>query len=202
MSKYELAICVVDEPETLRKKEGDILAICAYPWNWGLKEIDQCLIVIVEFITSMSIHELRRKFKGFLYTNGLEYGFDFCELIYEDRGIDPKDYPDSEYDWDLRNDKPILKPTIVGKHKFNVPLTGLGSIDLTKVRNKNYKYQPFKKASQLVQKFDGKGKNKSLSLAEVDCGLSPEVEVSKPWEVGVNLIKNKHTNLYIQPGEL
>lgn len=48
MPKYEFAIAVCDESESHRKKEGDIIAVKPYPWEWGKKELNQYLIVVVD----------------------------------------------------------------------------------------------------------------------------------------------------------
>ena len=49
MPLFELAIAVCDEEDLpsghKRKKEGDIIAVKPYPWQWGKKEVDEYLIV-------------------------------------------------------------------------------------------------------------------------------------------------------------
>ncbi len=65
MAKYELLIACVDEPEVHRKKEGDIVAVRSYPFNWGTKEIDQYFIVIIE--ADEDIQTMRTTYEMALY---------------------------------------------------------------------------------------------------------------------------------------
>lgn len=58
MPKWEIAIAVCDEPETYRKKEGDIIAFKPAPWQWGKKELDQYLIITVDGMTQEDMVKL------------------------------------------------------------------------------------------------------------------------------------------------
>lgn len=48
MPTHEILIAACDEPEAHRKKEGDVICVRPHPWNWGRKEVDRYLIVIVD----------------------------------------------------------------------------------------------------------------------------------------------------------
>ena len=71
MPKYELLIACADEPEAHRKKEGDIVAVRPYPWNWGTKEIDQYFIVIIE--ADADIQTMRAIYEMPFYEGGLDH---------------------------------------------------------------------------------------------------------------------------------
>jgi len=158
--KYELAIAVADEQDTSpndqypngakRKKQGDIISVRPHPWNWGRKEIDQYLIVIIN--SDIDYEELR------------------VEL--ETNRTNPEDI----------------------KNKYKIDFTELKKLlpelDMEKVEDKNKIYQPFKKATQLVEKFDGIGANHALGTQFVDCGDDSEKEKDLPKTVS-NLIYNK-----------
>lgn len=212
MPKYEIAIAVKDEPDhTLgkhRKKEGDIISIRLYPRNCGRKVIDEYLIVIVE--CSIDYPVLKQKFTGPLWEVGLVEWVDFRDfhtrkarpLKPGEDDVDLTVYPPNEYVWDLTNEKPIKKPKRLAKRRYKIPLNMLGNIDLAKVRNKKYIYQPFKKASKLVEKFDGKNGNHYLETKDVDCvasAIGAEQEIVFQWSVVHNLVIDKYTNLYVEP---
>ena len=91
MSKFEFAIACRDEADLAsghkRKKEGDIIAVKPYPWQWGAKEVDAHLIVIVDNLTQEEAHNL-------------------CKPQYEDGSLNPVEdmegtlverLPDTEY---------------------------------------------------------------------------------------------------------
>lgn len=143
MPKYELMLACVDEPEAHRKKEGDIVAVRPYPCNWGRKEIEQYLIVIIE--VEEDIQTMRATYEIFLYEGGLDR------------------HPSDE-----------VEAKILAKNRFQIPLDILKDgwitdLDFSKVRDKTYTYQPFKRASQLTARFDGKEGRHLLNGADVDC---------------------------------
>ena len=78
----------------------------------------------------------------------------------------------------------------------------LGTIDKTKVQDKEYIYQPFKSATKLVEPFDGLGTNRLLTKADVDCvatGIGEDEEKSILWDATNTLVQDKFTNSYIKP---
>jgi len=66
MPKWEFAIAVRDEDDLSsghkRKKEGDIIAVKPYPWQWGKKEVANHLIVIVDNLTEEEAHTLCQQY--------------------------------------------------------------------------------------------------------------------------------------------
>lgn len=211
MPKYEIAIAVRDETDYTsgdwliaagnhRKQEGDIISMKPYPRNCGLKVLDSALVIIVECSKS-DRKALKQKLTRPLFENGLVEDVDFRELATED-GLDYVVYPKKQYVWDRQARMPIKRPKMIAKRRYKIPLNMLGNIDLVKVRNPTYIYQPFKKASQLVEKFDGKGANEFLEEKDVDCvalGVSKEQEKVFQWSQLNNLIMDKYTNSYISP---
>lgn len=94
----------------------------------------------------------------------------------------------------------MLRPVELAKNRYRIPLDILGNIDLSKVRDKTKIYQPFKKASQLVQKFDGKEGRRLLSVDDVDCaatGIDKEQEITFQWDSQNNLVKDKLNDSFI-----
>lgn len=154
MPKYEIAIAVTDEADLAsghkRKKEGDIIAVCPYPWNWGRKEIDRYLIVIVESTDDLETMQN-------LTIPATAEGYTDAEQLLDENGM--------------------LSYTPLGKRRYSIPLSvlqqgWLPDLDLVKVRDKNYIYQPFKSATQLTQKFDGENGNYLLDTGSVDTATS------------------------------
>ena len=201
MPKYEFAIACRDELEAHRKKEGDIVAVRPYPWNWGRKEIDAYLIVIIE--CNKTIDEMKKLFQQRLYEGGLIYGEDFRAFGAEDgTGIDYSVYPPKEYAWDIKNSKIISFPTKIAKNRFSISLSKFTNIDLAKIQDKKKIYQPFKKAAQLVSKFDGLNGNHLLNVQDVDCagiGIDSETEISIKWKKNDSLIKSNFDNTDVNP---
>jgi hypothetical protein len=137
MSKWEFAIAVADEPEAHRKKEGDIIAVKPYPWQWGTKEQDAYMIVIVDGLTKDEAHN-------------------YCKPL----------YPNGETDENIimeQNIKPIAKR----RHSIplDVLKSKMPELNFSKIRNKTLVYQPMKdkdfsidlKATKIIKdKFTGK----------------------------------------------
>ena len=199
--KYEFSIAVKDESKKHRKKEGDIISIRSYPRNCGRKVIDECLIVIVECDNENQV-ELKTKLRQPLWKHGLVEGIDFREIVHRDDNLDSIVYPAEDYVWEIQAEQPMKWPKKVAKRRYKIPLALLGNIDLTKVKDKNYIYQPFKKASQLVKKFDGKEHRHYLKVEDVDCaatGIGAEQEVVFQWSALDNLVMDKYTDSYIKP---
>lgn len=204
MPKYEFAIAVKDEvdyaPGKVRKKEGDIINLKPYPRNCGRKVIDEYLIVIVE--CSQTNHKaLKQKLTLPLFEDGLTEDVDFREICPED-DLDPLAYPPPDYVWDLQARMVIKRPKMLAKRRYKIPLSLLGNIDLAKVRDKTCIYQPFKKATQLVSKFDGENGNHFLEEKDVDCsapGISSGQEIVFQWSAVENLVVDKYTNFYEAP---
>lgn len=173
MPKYELMLACADEPEAHRKKEGDIISVRPYPCNWGKKVIEQYLIVIIE--TEEDIETMRATYEMALYKDGSD-----------------GELPDS------------IK---LAKNRFQIPLSiikegWITDLDLHKVRDKNYIYQPFKRASQLTARFDGKEGRHLLNGPDVDC-ISEVSMANNEFVVDtkeeVSLIWDKYKQSYKYP---
>ena len=132
--KWEFAVAVKDEedlPSGPTKKEGDIVAVKPYPWQWGTKEVDEYLIVIVEGLTEEEAKRLRQPhYEGGILKEGI-----------------PKFIP---------NMKSLPKPPkIIGKNRFNIPLSiikngWIPDLKEKDVRNKTKVYQPFKDKNIII----------------------------------------------------
>ncbi|OEU68449.1 MAG: hypothetical protein BBJ57_02470 [Desulfobacterales bacterium PC51MH44] len=116
--------------------------------------------------------------------------------------IDLDLYPMKEYVVDMKTGKPMLRPAKIAKRRFKIRLASLGNIDMAKVQNEEYIYQPFKKASQLVEKADGLNGRYKLETKDVDCvstGIGAEEEKVFQWSPLNNLVVDKYTDTYVSP---
>ena len=163
MPKYEFCIAVKDEPEAHRKKAGDIIAVKPYPCDTGWLTMRDHLVVVVE--SNETLAEMMR-YKIRYYSGG-----------------------------------PDILPDIPGvplaKRKYQIPLDILKdgwypSLDLLKVENKTYPYQPFKKASELAAPYTGKDGRLLQDAEDLDCGLTAEQEIVIDMTEAVSLIYDKH----------
>lgn len=195
--KYELAIAVVNEADhtsgLTRKKEGEIVCVKPHPSHWGRKAIDEYFIVIVE--TAATLKEMRKLSAKRLYrykSNGLPVTEeDYMELTNPEPPAAPKNiYSDFE---------------MMAKNRYAISFLKIQTIltlDLDKIRNKTYIYQPFKKASQLIEGFDGIDGRHLLTGKDVDCKTDV---VNKEQEFIINLdtlpaiIFDKYINKTIKP---
>lgn len=155
--------------------EGDIIAVRPHGFNWGLNEIKHFLILLV--FDNRTTDELSKLCKRPLYIDGRE-----IEEINEaqeacfDMGIlfiEPEKAVDFRFKIDIEDLK-ILNP----------------ELNLTKVRE-NTIYQPYKKASKLIEKFNGKKGNHKLTVANVNAGWMVEQEIIIGGNDFKNLFKEK-----------
>ena len=156
MPLYEFAIAVGDESGSKRKKEGDVVAIAAHPHNWGLKEIDSLLIILVEHDETLG--DLQELYLTPLYEGELTQA-DIVAMIQARAGTPLADEP---------------LPEMISKRKYSMPLADIKAemieLDLDKVRDKNIIYQPCKSKNQLVSKLP-------ISKSDVDTGNPEDDEV-------------------------
>jgi hypothetical protein len=156
MPIHEFLIAVIDEAEGNRKKEGDIIAVRPHPWHWGRKEIDGWLIVIVESIKTLE--EMR--------TLG-------AQPIYRDTK-DGKLMSAQEVLTIARpnGSRPVEEFEVITKNRYQVSFADVvancPSLDLAKVRDERKIYQPFKRASQLIEKLDGLEGRRLVRIEEVE----------------------------------
>jgi len=194
MPKYELAIAVVDEldhtPGLTRKKEGDIICILPYPTDWGRKVIDEYFIVIVE--TDATLEEMKRFQCRRLYRDK-KTAFLVTQEDYE-IAIDPETGTKLPTDFEM-----------AAKSRYVIPFSDvqvIAPLDMNKVRDKQYIYQPFKKASEVVKHFDGKNSKYLLTVNDVDCAagiISAEQEFSINLDTLPAIIFDKYENKKIKP---
>lgn len=121
MPLYEFALACSDEPEAHRKKEGDIIAVRPYPWDWGKKEEKDHLIVILD---------------GLVLEEALKLTVPQWNL-----GLDwyPSDGQESE----------ILDLKTIAKRRFKLPFDIIRdgwdkTIEFDRIRAKKTRYQPLK----------------------------------------------------------
>ncbi|MCW7076384.1 MAG: hypothetical protein OCU18_03720 [Candidatus Syntrophoarchaeum sp.] len=121
--RWEIAIAACDEPESWRKKEGDVIAFRPAPWKWGKKELDQYLIVTVDSMTRNEMVQL-------------------CGPLYED----------GETDEDVIMDR-NLKRKAKRRYRLplNIIKNGwLPELDTQKVRDRSLVYQPLKEKGIVI----------------------------------------------------
>ena len=189
MPLYDLLIAVADEPEAHRKKEGDIIAIRPHGWKWGLKEIDQYLVVVIE-ADEPDVNFMRGLFERPLLEGDHVEGITFRHVFGED-SISAVDMQGN----------PIFDPIRLGKNKYRISLEslGLGEDELKKVRDKSVIYQPFLKASHVVSKFE------TMQAKDVDCisvslGIGAEEEGKITWVQDTDQVMvNKWGQTYLKP---
>jgi len=192
MPKYELAIAVVDEldhtPGLTRKKEGDIICVLPYPTDWGRKVIDEYFIVIVE--TNATLEEMKRFQKKRLYRDK-KTGFLVTEEDYQ-IATGPETGTKTRTDFEM-----------AAKSRYTIPFLSVQpivSLDMNKVKNKTYIYQPFKKASELIKPFENT--EYYLKLYDVDCTagvISAEQEFSINLDTLPPIIFDKYENKKVKP---
>jgi len=213
MAIFEFPIAVADEPEAWRKNEGDILSVRPYPWDWGRSEIDAVLIVLISIPDIyFTDGELRAFFREPQYADGEILGYDFRDINYSLDKINRQFFPSKSFVIDLNNHqgdyfgiKP--RPVKVAKRRFKIVLNDLlpYGINLNKVRNKKYIYQPFKKASQVVNPFDGLEGRHLLKAKDVDCKtalIDTEVENFIVWNDTNSVVYDKHLSAYVSPSNV
>jgi hypothetical protein len=192
MPKYEFLIQGKDRPDTPAGpsiKEGDLVAVKPYPCDWGTGPIARGLVIIADL--NMEYKELVTLLRGGVYR----------EIATEDLW--------SESDvWQAITSQTHTKDEFerIYKRRFSLSLNtiktvAISDLDLTKVRNFNIRYQPFKSDVQLVQKFDGVGGNEYLTEDDVDTVssvASKDQEFSFDLDLVQPIILDKITNTNIR----
>jgi len=148
-------------------KEGDICGAYAYPKNHGAKVLDEWLILIVS--TSVSLKTLEKMSLQPVYRS------------IKTSKIVSHDYYDMMVCSNMANDSNYVKVT---KARYSIPfndlLSKIAGIDFKKVRDPKKKYQPCKKATQLVKDFDGKDGRYLIETKDVETftsGIGAEQEI-------------------------
>lgn len=225
MPKYEFSIAVKDEPEPHRKKEGDIVGVHPKRPSAGRKVLDEYLLI--PFECTLSLNELCLKLKVPLYNADLKNGIDFRDI--EDEDADMDKYPGDLYVWDIKAEKPLTRPTRLARNRYRIPFSLLGSLDFNKVRDGKAIYQPFKKVSELISKFQANPfykvsfdisqlKQKITKIADTNSTATPkdvpfliygsapdigeEDEKVFKWDALNDLVQDKYTNGYVLPKDL
>ncbi len=121
MPKYELLLACVDELEVHRKKEGDIVAVRPYPFNWGTKEVDQYFVVIIE--ADENLNTMRETYEMTLYEDGSDGELSESVKLAKNR---------------------FQIPLEIIKNGW------MPTLDLAKVRDKKKVYQPLKDADIIM----------------------------------------------------
>ncbi len=195
MLKYEIAIAVKDAQEfgNPRKKEGDLVAVIPHGAQWGSGVIAPYFIVIVE--TLASFETIRKMCAQRLYQHkqlGMLTTADDYERItvpIEDggEGGDPQNYE------------------IKYKNRYSIPFNNIkiaiSDLNMTKLQDENYIYQPFKTASKLIEGFDGKNGHNLLDIKDMDttclvAGIEQELSISLDV---MPIIWDKYTQSFVKP---
>lgn len=122
--KYEFLLACRNEPDNSafrkRKKEGDIIAIKSYPWQWGRKET--CGFLIVPILTDMTDEDV----------------FVLCEQE-RDEGKQSK----IQIGKQIKEKRKFQIP-------LDVLIAWFPELDFDRVRDKDDHYQPFKENDIIV----------------------------------------------------
>ena len=127
---------------------GDVLCIRPYPWDWGLEEIRRYLILLVDARGQTRIEPLFRDIPTGKILTLSELGM--LPLTNTDHG---------RY-------RLIAKSSL--KINFAVVRRHIPDLDIQKAGNRKSIYQPAKKRSQLIRKFDGRAGNCKVREIDVD----------------------------------
>ena len=131
MPLFEFAIACRDEPEAHRKKEGDIIAVRPYPWEWGKKEEKNYLIVLMDGL----VKEEAQKLTIPQWNLGLDWY--------------PSDGVESE----------ILGLVTIAKRRFKLPFDIISdgwhkNLDIDKIRDRRSNYQPLKDQEIIIDTLE------------------------------------------------
>jgi hypothetical protein len=188
MPKFEFAVKAFDSEDLesghKRSKKGDIIAYKPYPWKWGSMESPHFLIVIMDNLTEEEAEKM-------------------CKPYYEG-GVET---------FDIENGQ----PEIIAKRRYKIDLDAikkdiLPELDMAKVENASYVYQPFKKEADVKCAFIKEmatpvevkplskeviDETKDIEITEelaqpVDCGESKDEEFSIDAKTYSNIIIDKH----------
>ncbi len=168
MAKYEILIGGKDQTEAHRYNKGDILAIRPHPWNWGAKEIKIGLVVIAESTKTM---DEMKTYEDFIFEH------DISKAQIKGNEYRQKREAGTDAGYKLKR-KCINNIDLVELRKT---ITDLND---TKMEDKAVIYQPCKKASQLVQKFDGLNGSRLVEEKDVDTVSSV---AAKEAEISINI---------------
>lgn len=177
MPKYEISIALHKDDNPLpSKNEGDIVSAKEYPATWGKKILDGWLIVIVE--TTAQYSTMRWLAKQRIMWDKVT-GRTITHDDYDAYTVDPvTGRHSSEFE-------------VYRKNRFTLPFATISAevpgVDLAKVRNRKYKYQPFKSATHLASVFDGKEGRYLINKSEIDASISALSAVGQDDEVVIDL---------------
>lgn len=173
MAKYELRLSNKDKSEGYRNKLFDVTAVRPYPWNWGLREIKEYLIVIVDVNKTFS--EMVA-----LYEDDIMVHTGTLEKVTRRSIIDLPKEEKAQY-------------ALFQKNTHKVPAAEITSampgINLLDVADDTKIYQPFKKKTELVKKFNGL--NNNHLVLEKDC-ITSVGAIGDNDEVSINIDVNKN----------
>ena len=157
MPVFEFHVAVHDKTnqnDKLRHDEGDIVNIRSEGVEIGRKVLDTYLIIPIDLNTARTAQDLRQRYCIPLYDDGsIEY-IDWRHIRYPEDGVDPEQYPHTDYVWSLTSPGVIAKPTKIAKNRYKIAFSSskfaVVSLDLDKVRNTHAIYQPFLKESRIA----------------------------------------------------
>jgi len=204
MPLFEFQLTVTDEPDLFsghkRKKEGDIVNITKHPSvGNGRKVIDEYLIVVVNVMANITLGRLRDHFKQ----RSLAGGYNEWELgnLYPEDPDDALILNSGLYTNPARyRGGYIERPEIIGKNRYCIELLTLKSIlrelNLNKVRDKTYIYQPFKTVQDVLM-------GKPLEFeALIDCGTKPDEFISVEWSDTEPIVWDNALDKAVGPSDL
>lgn len=159
MPKYEFCLSIRDEvdhtPGKVRKKEGDIVTVREWSWMWGSKEVDEYFIVIAETVTDY--HTLRRHISHRLYQHLS------TSDIWDSEEVDAAIHAETET---------MANFVAYAKNRYKIDFTNIAvsvtDLNMTKLQDPLYIYQPFKSAIQIAAPFDGLNNNEYMEPGDVD----------------------------------
>lgn len=201
MPLFEFQLAVIDEVEAHRKKEGDVVNITKHPsLGNGRKTICEYLIVVVDVKAKTDLQQLRLHFKQAALVGGYNE--------WEVEGLDTEN-PD---DLLIINSKLYLdpvkhrggyieRPVKLGKNRYSIELLVLKAtwsmyeLDLEKVKDKLYIYQPFKTVEDVLI-------GKPELIEEVDCGTKPSEFIVVRWSDAEPIVWDNALGKVIGPSDI
>lgn len=201
MPLFEFQLACVDEVETHRKNEGDVVNITKHPsLGNGRKTICEYLIVVVDVEAETNLQELRQHFKQ----AALAGGYNEWEI----GDLDSEDPDDLLIINSKLYENPIKyrggymeRPEKLGKNRYSIELLALKTnpvmyeLELEKVRNKKCIYQPFKTSEDVLM-------DKPDIVAQVDCGTKPNEFIIVEWSVTEPIVWDNSLGKAVTPSDI
>jgi len=207
MPTFEFQIAVVDEPESHRKNEGDVVNVTKHPsLGNGRMTIKEYLIVVVDVKAEVDLSELQRHFKQACLADGYNE-WDFREINLDPEMGEVDDigliHPSSVNLYVIRLSDGVIMPhpKKLGKNRYSIELLALKTnplmyeLDIAKVQDKECVYQPFKTSEDLLL-------GKPDMFAEIDSGTKPNEFIVVEWSEAEPIVWDNALGKAVSPSDI